>query len=65
MDRAIRPNHAWRYTFKQNAARNGITEVVIDEICGHAQLTVGRGYLRPTLEDMAEALRRFPRYLVD
>jgi integrase len=64
-DRAISPNHAWRYTFKQIAARNGITEVVIDEICGHAQLTVGRGYLRPTLEDMAEALRRFPRYLVD
>jgi integrase len=64
-DRAISPNHAWRYTFKQIAARNDITEVVIDEICGHAQLTVGRGYLRPTLEDMAEALRRFPRYVVD
>ena len=64
-DRAIRPNHAWRYRFKQIAARNRITEVVIDEICGHAQLTVGRGYLRPTLEDMAEALRQFPRYVVD
>ena len=64
-DRAIKPNHAWRYTFKQIAARHGITEVVIDEICGHAQLTVGRGYLRPTLEDMTEALRLFPRYVVD
>lgn len=61
-DPGIRPNHAWRHTFKQIADRHGISERVSDEITGHAPLTVGRGYGRPTLPDMAAALKKFPRY---
>jgi integrase len=61
-DRSVRPNHGWRHTFKQVADRHDISERVSDEITGHAPLTVGRGYGRPTLSDMAIALKKFPRY---
>jgi integrase len=64
-DPQVRPNHAWRHTFKQIAERHQISEKVSDEITGHAPLTVGRGYGRPTLGDMAAALKKFPRYSVD
>ena len=63
-DTEIRPNHAWRHTFKQVAARNGITDGMSDYLTGHAPATVARGYGAPTLGDMAEALKRFPRYEV-
>jgi hypothetical protein len=58
----VRPNHAWRHTFKQTARRHGISDAVSDEITGHAPLSVGRGYGSPTLADMAAELRKFPRY---
>jgi integrase len=61
-DPEVRPNHAWRHTFKQIAERHGISERISDEITGHAPLTVGRGYGRPTLPDMAASLKKFPRY---
>lgn len=61
-DKGIRPNHAWRHTFKQIAERSGISERISDAITGHAPTTAGRGYGRPTVEDMAEALKKFPRY---
>jgi hypothetical protein len=35
-----------------------------DAITGHAAATDGRKYGAPTVEDMAEALKRFPRYTV-
>ena len=63
-DSEIRPNHGWRHTFKQIAERHGISERVSDEITGHSPVTVGRAYGRPTLTDMASALRKFPRYKV-
>jgi integrase len=59
----VRPNHGWRHTFKQVARRHDISDAVSDEITGHAPLTVGRGYGRPTLADMAAELRKFPRYV--
>jgi integrase len=61
-DPNVKPNHAWRHTFKQIAERNGISERVSDYITGHAPATVSRGYGAPTLKDMAEALKKFPRY---
>jgi integrase len=63
-DREVRPNHAWRHTFKQVAARNGIPDGMSDYITGHAPATVARGYGAPTLNDMAKALKKFPRYTV-
>jgi integrase len=61
-DKAIRPNHAWRHTFKRRAARAGIDAGIRDAICGHSPRTVADIYETPTLEDMVEALRRFPLY---
>jgi integrase len=63
-DREIRPNHAWRHTFKQIGHRHDISERLLDAICGHASQTEGRGYGLPTLADMAAALKKFPRYEV-
>ncbi len=61
-DKGVRPNHAWRHTFKQIAERVGISERISDAITGHAPTTAGRGYGRPTVEDMAAALQKFPHY---
>ena len=61
-DRELQPNHAWRHTFKQIADRAGITERMSDYITGHAHKSVGAGYGAPTLDDMAHALTKFPRY---
>ena len=61
-DKAIRPNHAWRHTFKRRAARAGIEARVRDAICGHSPRTVADQYETPSVADMAEALKKFPRY---
>lgn len=61
-DKELQPNHAWRHTFKQIAERCGISERISDQITGHAPTNVSRGYGRATLEDLAEALKKFPRY---
>ena len=64
-DKAVRPNHAWRHTFKRRAARAKIEHGIRDAICGHSPRTVADIYETPTLEDVAEALKRFPRYELD
>jgi integrase len=64
-DTEIQPNHAWRHTFKQMAARVKIEKVMRDAICGHSSQTVGDEYEKPLVEDMAEALKQFPRYKID
>ena len=61
-DPEVKPNHAWRDTFKQIGHRTGIRETMWDEIVGHAPETVGKGYGLPTIKDKAEALKEFPRY---
>jgi hypothetical protein len=60
----LSPTHAWRHTFKQIADRVGIPEKIHDAITGHAPASEGRKYGAPTVEDMAKALRKFPRYKV-
>jgi integrase len=64
-DPELSPTHAWRHTFKQIAERVGITEKVHDAITGHAPASEGRKYGQPTAEDMANALKKFPRYKLD
>jgi hypothetical protein len=49
-------------TRRSIADRDGISERVSDAITGHSPQTQGRRYGQPTLDDMAEALKRFPRY---
>jgi integrase len=60
----IQPNHAWRHTFRTYAARAGIEKRLRDEICGHAPGTVPDQYEHPTVEDMAIAMRLFPRWTI-
>ena len=64
-DKEVSPTHAWRHTFKQTAERAGITEKVHDAITGHMPPSEGRKYGPPTVEDMAEALKKFPRYKLE
>jgi integrase len=61
-DPELKPNHAWRETFKQIGHRHDISERLLDAIAGHAPISVGRGYGLPTLADMAAAMKKFPRY---
>jgi integrase len=63
-DDELSPNHGWRHTFKQIADRSGISERMSDYITGHAHKSAGAGYGAPILSDMAEALKKFPRYEV-
>ncbi len=61
-DKGVRPNHAWRHTFKQIAERSGISERISDAITGHAPTTAGRAYGAPMLSDLAREMVKFPRY---
>jgi integrase len=61
-DTNIGPNHAWRHLFKRLANRADISERMSDAITGHAPKSEGARYGAPTIEDMAAALKRFPRY---
>jgi integrase len=61
-DPNIRPNHAWRHTFKRKAARAKIERRIRFAFCGHESSDVGDEYETPTVEDLAEELKRFPRY---
>jgi integrase len=61
-DKAVRPNHAWRHTFKRKATRAGIERGMRDAICGHSPRDVADEYETPTVADMAKALEKFPRY---
>jgi integrase len=67
-DPGIKPNHAWRHTFKTRALVAGIDSVVADFICGHSPKTVGDAYY--ALEGdagwpaLVKAIDAFPRYLV-
>jgi integrase len=63
-DPDIQPNHGWRHTFRTRASRAGIEKRIRDEVCGHAPETVADTYEHPSVEDMAEAIKRFPRYTV-
>jgi integrase len=60
----VKPNHGWRHTFKSRAIQAGIDARVRDAIVGHAPRTVADKYEHPTVQDMAAALKRFPRYTI-
>jgi integrase len=64
-DPEVSPNHAWRHTFKAQAARVGMDERYSDAITGHTPATTGRAYTKPIPEDLAEAMKNFPRYGFD
>jgi integrase len=61
-DSGIQPSHAWRHSFKRRAARAGIEPRIRDGICGHTPRTVAESYELPTVEDMAVAIQKLPRW---
>jgi integrase len=63
-DPGISPNHAWRHLFKTIARRAWIEASIRDAICGHAPRSTAESYEHLTVEDLAEAIKRFPRYAV-
>lgn len=64
-DKSVNPNHAWRHTFKRRAAKAKIEERIRDALCGHTDPKVGRIYEIPDIEELAEAIKAFPRYEID
>lgn len=64
-DRRVAPNHAWRHLFKTIGFEAGIQERVLDAICGHAPRTVGATYGEVTLRAKADAIDKFPRFLIE
>lgn len=62
LDPHVRPNHAWRHTWKTTAVGAGIAERVRDAIAGHEPGSVARRYETPPLSMLVEAMGRFPRY---
>jgi integrase len=64
-DPEVGPTHGWRHSFKQIADRVGTSERVSDAITGHKPISTARSYGKPTVEDMAAALKKFPRYQLD
>jgi hypothetical protein len=63
-DPGVSPNHSWRHLFKKLANKVSISERTSDVITGHAPATVGRRYGQADLDDMATALKTFPRYSI-
>jgi hypothetical protein len=43
----------------------GIPERTHDAITGHAPSSEGQKYVTPTVEDLAKALKKFPKYKLD
>jgi integrase len=52
--------HGFRHAFRRTAARH-IEERLIDAICGHSPISIGRGYGTPSIEDKVVAIWQFPR----
>jgi integrase len=61
----VSPLHAWRHTFQRRADLAGIPEKISDAIVGHKPANVARTYAVPSVDSMADALKRFPRYSLD
>jgi integrase len=63
-DPGVSPNHGWRHAGKTRARRAGIDQGIRDAICGHSSRSVAQDYEHVSLDDMAEAVKRFPPYTV-
>ncbi|HTM74982.1 MAG TPA: hypothetical protein VL198_17280, partial [Pseudolabrys sp.] len=64
-DLAVRPNHAWRHLFIRRAYRCGIEKNIRTAMAGHSFEEVSEEYETPSLQDIVEAMKKFPRYGLD
>ncbi|MFK4794781.1 DUF6538 domain-containing protein [Sphingobium sp. ZW T5_29] len=61
-DPSIKPNHAWRHTFKTIANEVGVSERAADYMQGHASKGVGRSYGRATIKALVDQMSLIPRF---
>lgn len=64
-DPSIKPNHAWRHTFKTIANEVGMGERAADYMQGHASKGVGRSYGRNTIKALVDQMALMPRFEID
>lgn len=63
-DPEVSPSHGMRHLFKTLGREAGISETILDAICGHAPGSIGASYGEVTLRAQSEALKRFPRFSI-
>jgi integrase len=56
------PNHAFRHRFKTTGREIGVSDRVLDAICGHASRTAGDAYGDVTITAKHNAISKFPDY---
>lgn len=64
-DPNIKPNHAWRHTFKTISLEVGMHERAADYMQGHASKGVGRTYGHATIKALAQQMALIPRFEVE
>ncbi|WP_018259674.1 DUF6538 domain-containing protein [Methylobacterium sp. WSM2598] len=63
-DPGVSPNHGWRHRFRSVAIEAGVSEGVIDALCGWAPRNVGGRYGSVSLKARVDAISRLPRILL-
>ena len=58
----VQPNHGWRHRFRTVARELGVSEHVVDSICGHAGRTIGDHYGDATIKAKLAVIKQFPAY---
>ena len=64
-DPNIKPNHAWRHTFKTISLEVQMHERAADYMQGHASKGVGRSYGRATIKALVDQMALMPRFEID
>lgn len=58
----VAPNHGWRHRFKTVGRDLGVSDRVLDAICGHAGRTAGDNYGDVTIHAKKQLIDRMPAY---
>jgi integrase len=61
-DKRIKPNHAWRHTFKTKARSIGMDAGMREYMAGHAPRTEGEAYGEYPSEALAREIAKLPRF---
>ena len=64
-DPNIKPNHAWRHTFKTISLEVQMHERAADYMQGHASKGVGRSYGRATIKALVDQMALMPRFEIE
>jgi integrase len=62
--KGVSPNHGWRHRFKTVAREEGLSDRIIDAICGHAGRTAGDDYGDVTVKAKYKVIAAMPAYIL-